>query len=32
MKKTIESEFEMVGFKKNHFCIGIQMIRNKKEG
>jgi hypothetical protein len=29
MKKTIESEFEMVGLEKNHFCIGIQMIRNQ---
>jgi len=32
MKKTIESEFEMVGLKKNHLCIGIQMTRNQIEG
>jgi hypothetical protein len=30
MKKTFE--FEMTNLKYNHFCIGIQMIRNQKDG
>jgi len=28
MKKSLEFEFEMTNLKYNHFCIGIQMIRN----
>jgi hypothetical protein len=32
MKKTFEFDIEMTNLKYNHFCIGIQMIRNQDDG
>jgi len=32
IKKTLEFELEMTNLKYNHFCIGIQMIRNQEDG
>jgi len=32
MKKTFEFDIEITNLKYNHFCIGIQMIRNQEDG